>query len=310
MEKKSIGKYIDEDTDQQEIDAELEDLKEKETSQLALAWMRFKRSKLALIGGLIVLVLVITAIFAPFIAPYDPLETNPQRRLEDPSSEHLLGTDNLGRDIFSRLVYGTRIALMIGVLIVAVSGGIGITLGVLAGVFGGWIDEAIMRLVDTFLAFPTVVMALAIAGALGPGLYNVIIAVGLVVWTRFARVTRGDILSIKTETYIEAAEAIGESKISLITKYYIPNVLPSIVVVATIMMPTALLASAALTFLGIGAQAPDPSWGYMVSSGRDYLTIAPWMATFGGASITVTVLAFNFVGDGLRDALDPVRGGS
>lgn len=288
------------------FEEEIADLKQKQTSQMALAWIRFKRSKLAIFGAMVVTALVIVAIFAPFIAPYSPYEVDISHKMEGPSRAHPLGTDNLGRDILSRLVFGSRIALKIGLLIVAVSGGIGITLGLLAGTVGGWVDELIMRLVDTFLAFPTIVLALAIAGALGPGLYSVIIAVGVVVWTRFARVTRGEILSIKEEQYIEAARAIGESRMSIMLRYLLPNVLPSIVIVATLQLPMALLASAALSFLGVGAQPPEPSWGYMVSTGRRYILQAPWISTFPGLAIMLTVLGFNFVGDGLRDALDPM----
>jgi len=295
------------DTD---IKQELEDLKKKETSQLELVWLRFKRNKLALFGGLVLIILVITAIFAPFLAPYDPLETNLDRRREAPSWDHPLGTDQLGRDTLSRLIHGTRVALFIGILIVAVSGGIGVTLGLIAGTMGGLVDEVIMRVVDTFMAFPVLVFAAGMSVALGEGLYPVIIAVGLIIWTRFARVTRGDVLAIKQEKYIEGAKAIGESKLSIITKYFFPNVLPSVVVVATIQMPSALLFSATLSFLGLGAQPPTPVWGAMVDSGADFMWTNPWLVTISGMAIVVTVLAFNFMGDGLRDALDPIRGGS
>ena len=303
MEDKEKKILQDEGIDYEE---ELRDLKQKQTGQLDLAWMRFKRSKLAIFGAFVVISLAAVAIFAPFVAPYSPYKLDILHKLEGPSMAHILGTDNLGRDIFSRLVFGSRIALKIGLLIVAVSGGIGITLGLLAGTIGGWVDELIMRLVDTFLAFPTLVLALAIAGALGPGLYNVIIAVGIVVWTRFARVTRGEILSIKEERYIEAARAAGESRFNIMIRYLLPNVLPSILVVATLQLPMALLSSAALSFLGVGAQPPRPSWGYMVSAGRGYILQAPWISTFPGLAIMLTVLGFNFIGDGLRDALDPM----
>jgi len=296
-------------TEERELTQEIKDLKEKETSQMELVWMRFKRNKLALFGLTVFLIIIIVAIFAPFIAPYDPYEQNPTNSFAEPCSEHLLGTDNLGRDTLSRLIYGTRMALLVGVLIVAVSGGIGISLGLLAGAFGGWVDEIIMRLVDTFLAFPVLVMGMALATALGHGLYPVIIAVGLVMWTRFARVTRSETLSIKQEKYIEGAKAIGESKFSLIIRYIFPNVLPSIVVVATIMMPSAILFSAALNFLGVGIQPPTPSWGEMVNTGSAVMQFNPWLVTFSGIAIVITVLAFNFMGDGLRDALDPIRRG-
>jgi len=289
---------------------EIDDLKKKETSQLELVWKRFKRNKLALLGAGIILSLIFVAIFAPFIAPYDPLQTHPDRIREDPSREHLLGTDQVGRDTLSRLIFGTRIALFIGLLIVAVSGSIGVTLGLIAGTYGGWVDEIIMRTVDTFLSFPVLIFALAISVALGTGLYPVIIATGLIIWTEFARVTRGEVLSIKKETYIESAMAIGEKKGNIILRYFLPNILPSIVVVATIQMPAALLYSATLNFLGIGAQPPVPSWGQMVRRGSEFMQFYPYLALFASLAIVITVLGFNFIGDGLRDALDPVRGGS
>lgn len=292
-----------------DLEEEMSDLKQKETSQLSLVWLRFKRSKLAIIGAIIVLTLIITAVFAPLISPQAPNDQNTGERLEGPSMEHILGTDSLGRDLFSRLVYGSRIALKIGLLIVAVSGGIGVTLGLIAGVSGGWVDEIIMRLVDTFLSFPILVLALAIAAALKPSINSVIMAVGLLTWTRFARITRGEILSIKEEQFIESAEAIGESKLSLMFRYMLPNALPSIVVVATLQMPSALLYSASLSFLGVGAQPPSPAWGLIVSDGRGYVLMAPWISAFAGLAIMLTVLGFNFMGDGLRDALDPMTRG-
>jgi len=292
-----------------DLDEEMEDLKNKETSQMELVWLRFKRNKLALFGMGVLILLVITAIFAPFLAPHDPLETNVERAREPPSRDYLLGTDQVGRDVLSRLIYGARVALLIGLLVVAVSGGIGITLGLLAGTIGGWVDEVIMRTVDAFLAFPILIFGMALATALGFGLYPVIIAVGLILWTRFARVVRGDVLAIKQETYIESAKAIGESKINIILRYFLPNVLPSIVVLATIQMPFALLSSAALNFLGIGVQPPQPSWGEMINSGARFMQFDPTMVTISGMTIVITVLAFNFVGDGLRDALDPIRRG-
>ncbi len=296
-------------TESVDIKQELQDLKEKETSQMELVWLRFKRNKLALFGAGVLMILILTAVFAPFIAPHDPLRTNVARQREPPSWEHPLGTDQVGRDTLSRLIYGTRVALFIGILIVAISGGIGVTLGLIAGTAGGWIDEVIMRVVDTFMAFPVLVFAAGMSVALGTGLYPVIIAVGLIIWTRFARVTRGDVLAIKQEKYIEGAKAIGESKLSIITKYFFPNVLPSVVVVATIQMPSALLFSATLNFLGLGAQPPTPVWGQMVNAGADFMQFNPWLVTVSGLAIVVTVLGFNFMGDGLRDALDPMRGG-
>ncbi len=307
MEKSEDDSYFG--SEKVDIKQELEDLKEKETSQMELVWLRFKRNKLALFGTGVLVILIITAIFAPLLAPYDPYEYDVYNRKKAPSKDHLLGTDNLGRDTLSRLIYGSRIALFIGLLVVAISGSIGVSLGLLAGTMGGWVDEVIMRVVDTFMAFPVLVFGAGMSVALGEGLYPVIISVGLIIWTRFARVTRADVLAIKQEQYIEGAKAIGESKLSIITKYFFPNVLPSIVVVATIQMPSALLYSATLNFLGIGAQPPKPSWGLMINSGKEFMQFNPWLVTFSGMAIVITVLGFNFMGDGLRDALDPVRGG-
>lgn len=248
----------------------------------------------------------VVAIFAPFIAPYHftkPIDLG--NSLAPPNSEHWLGTDRLGRDVFSRLVYGSRIALKIGVLIVAVQVLIGVTTGLMAGAFGGAIDSIIMRIVDIFLSFPVLVLALAISAALGPGLYNVIIALGLVGWTSFARLVRGDVLNIKENDYIEAAKAIGGSKSRIILHHILPNVISSIIVLATLTFPGALLASAALSFFGLGAQPPAPSWGSMVADGRGYLFQAPWISTSAGIAILITVLGFNLLGDGLRDSLDP-----
>ncbi len=292
-----------------DIEEEIKDLKRKETSQMQLVWLRFKRNKLALFGMSVLIILILVAIFAPFIAPHDPIKTDVYNTRADPSWNHLLGTDQLGRDTLTRLMYGARISLMIGILVVFISGGIGVTLGLIAGTTGGWVDEIIMRLVDTFLAFPTLLFGLALATSLGFGLYPVIIAVGLVMWTRFARVTRGEVLSIKNEGFIESAKAIGESRISIIFRYFLPNILPSIVVMATIQMPWAILAAAALNYLGVGVQPPTASWGEMVNSGAVFMQFNPLMVTVSGLAIVVTVLAFNFMGDGLRDALDPVRRG-
>jgi len=305
-EDKKNSYFGSEETD---IEEEIEDLKKKETSQWQLTWLRFKRHKLALFGLGVMIALILSAIFAPFVAPHDPYETNPERMREGPSWDFLLGTDDIGRCILSRLIFGARIALMTGLLIVGVSAGIGVTVGLIAGATGGWVDALIMRIVDAFMAFPVLIFALGLATALGRGIYPVIIAAGFILWTRFARVTRGDVLSIKNELYIESAKAIGESRTNIILKYYLPNILPSVVVIATIIMPSAILYQASLNFLGIGGQPPLAAWGTMVAQGQAYIRSHPHMSTFAGLAVVITVLAFNFVGDGLRDALDPVRGG-
>lgn len=293
-----------------DLEEEMADLKQKKTSTFHLIWIRFKRNKLAIFGMVVVFAIIFAAIFAPFITPYGWNEMQTGPKLASPSMEHPLGTDRLGRDLYTRLVFGTRTALKIGLIIVLFSGGIGVALGLLAGAMGGIVDEVIMRLVDTFLSFPVLVVAFAIAGIMGMGQIPVIIAVGIIIWTRFARVVRGEILSIKQETFIEAADAIGESRLSIMGRYFFPNVLPSVTVIATLQIPAAILYNASLSFLGVGAQPPTPDWGLIVATGRQYILISPWMSTFGGLAIMLTVLGFSFMGDGLRDALDPMtRGG-
>ncbi|MFP4589139.1 MAG: ABC transporter permease [Candidatus Bipolaricaulota bacterium] len=281
------------------------ELRRQRTSQLYLIWLRFKRNKLAVIGLSFVLVMVFIALFAPWISPHDPYVTRPLQKREAPSLEFPLGTDSLGRCVLSRLFSGSRIALQIGVLIILFEGSIGVFLGLISGFFGGWADEIVMRLVDVLRSFPVIVLAMAIAGIMGQGIYNVVIALGIVGWTTYARMVRSRILSIKEESYVEAAYSIGEPSYSVILRYVLPNALPTVIVMMAIMMPTALIASATLSFLGVGVQPPTPSWGSMVSAGRDYLLEAPWISSFAGLFIMFTVLGFNFLGDGLRDSLDP-----
>ncbi len=288
-----------------DVTVDIKNLKQKRSSQLYLVWMRFKRNKLAVLGLVAVFLILFLAIFAPFLTPYKPYTTNPARRLEAPSAEHWLGTDALGRDVLTRLFYGSRIALEVGVLIILFEGIIGITLGVISGFFGKWIDNIIMRLVDILRSFPVIILAMAIAGIMGQGIYNVVIALGVVGWTTYARMVRSKILSIKEADYVEAGYAIGESNFSIILRYIIPNAIPTAIIMICIMMPTALIASATLSFLGLGVQPPTPSWGSMVAAGRDYLLQAPWISTSAGFFLMFTVLGFNFIGDGLRDALDP-----
>jgi peptide/nickel transport system permease protein len=239
------------------------------------------------------------------LTPYDPLDTDPFNRLKAPSAEHWLGTDELGRDVLTRLFYGSRIALLIGVLIILFEGAIGIILGILSGFFGGVIDMVTMRIVDILRSFPVIILAMAIAGIMGQGLLNVVIALGIVGWTTYARMVRSKILSIKETDYVEAAYSIGESTFSVIMKYVMPNAIPTAIIMICIMMPTALIASATLSFLGVGVQPPSPDWGSMIAAGRAYLLRAPWISTSAGLAIMFTVLGFNFIGDGLRDALDP-----
>ena len=272
---------------------------------MSLVWSRFKKNKQALVGFIIVSIVIFIAIFAPLLTPYNPLDTDPFNRLKPPSAEHWLGTDELGRDVLTRLFYGSRIALLIGVLIILFEGAIGIILGILSGFFGGVIDVVTMRIVDILRSFPVIILAMAIAGIMGQGLLNVVIALGIVGWTTYARMVRSKILSIKETDYVEAAYSIGESTFSVIMKYVMPNAIPTAIIMICIMMPTALIASATLSFLGVGVQPPSPDWGSMIAAGRAYLLRAPWISTSAGLAIMFTVLGFNFIGDGLRDALDP-----
>jgi peptide/nickel transport system permease protein len=289
----------------EKIKEDISNLKRKKSSQMSLVWSRFKKNRLALVGFIIVSIVIFIAIFAPLLTPYDPLDTDPFNRLKAPSAEHWLGTDELGRDVLTRLFYGSRIALLIGVLIILFEGAIGIILGILSGFFGGVIDMVTMRIVDILRSFPVIILAMAIAGIMGQGLLNVVIALGIVGWTTYARMVRSKILSIKETDYVEAAYSIGESTFSVIMKYVMPNAIPTAIIMICIMMPTALIASATLSFLGVGVQPPSPDWGSMIAAGRAYLLRAPWISTSAGLAIMFTVLGFNFIGDGLRDALDP-----
>lgn len=266
---------------------------------------RLKRHRLATAGVVIIVLLILIAVSAPFVSPYDPLKQNYDELLLPPSTKHWLGTDDLGRDMLSRIIFGSRYALLIGVAIVMIEMAIGVTLGLIAGYYGGIIDTAIMRFVDIMLSLPMLVLGLAIAGALGGGLLNVILAIGVIGWVEFSRLIRGEVLSVRASTFVEAARATGTSDFRILIRHILPNTVASIIVLATLMIPDAILTSAALSFLGIGAQPPTPEWGLILSSGRNYLSTAWWIATFPGLAIMLTVLGFNFFGDGLRDALDP-----
>ena len=249
--------------------------------------------------------LVIMAIFAPWITSYDPLDVKVENRLQSPSSEHLFGTDQLGRDIFSRVIYGTRISLRIGFISVLISFIIGASLGITAGYFGKRIDNTIMAINDVMLAFPGLLLAIAIVGILGPGINNVMIAVGIGGIPEYMRVARNQTLSIRNLNYVQAATAIGASRTRILFRHILPNILAPLIILAAMGFAGAILASAALSFIGLGAQPPSPEWGAMLSIGRSNIREAWWLATFPGIAITITVLAINILGDGLRDTLDP-----
>jgi len=251
------------------------------------------------------LLFVFSAIFAPFIAPYDPLESNLDESLQSHSLKHWLGTDEQGRDILSRIIYGGRMSLSIGVIAVVIANVLGVLLGLISGFVGGKVDNVIMRLMDILMAFPGMLLALAIVSALGPGIFNLMIAIGVYSVPTFARVVRGSALSIREMEYVEAAKAIGQSNFFIIFSHILPNCVGPVLVLSTLRIATAILTGAGLSFLGLGPQPPTPEWVAMLSSGRTYLRVAPWVATYPGFAIMFVVFGLNTFGDGLRDALDP-----
>jgi peptide/nickel transport system permease protein len=265
----------------------------------------FRLNILAKIGLLIILFLLIAAIFAPLIAPYSPYSHQLANRLEQPSSHHLLGLDEYGRDILSRLIYGAAISLYIGVVVVSFSIIIGISLGLIAGYEGGWVDEIIMRITDILLAFPGILLAIALMAILGASLNNVILALCLIGWVSYARLTRGLVLQVKEMSYILSAKAIGAGKVRILLSHILPNIISPIIIQATLGIAGVIISEASLSFLGLGVEEGVPSWGAMLNGGREYMLEAPHLTIFPGLAIMITVLGFNFMGDGLRDALDP-----
>jgi peptide/nickel transport system permease protein len=266
---------------------------------------RLRRNRGAMAGLYLVLALVLVAVFAGRLAPYDPIRITPDSALQPPGRQFLLGTDLLGRDILSRLLHGARISLRVGLVSVGIAAMLGTTLGLVAGYYGRWLDLSVMRFIDLLLAFPNILLALAIIAILGPSIFNLMIAVGISATPAYARLVRGSVLSAKENTYVEAAHAVGCSDRLIIWRHILPNVLAPLIVLSTLGMAGAILTGAALSFLGLGVQPPTPEWGVMLSDGRNYLRRAWWVTTFPGVAIMLTVLAINMLGDGLRDALDP-----
>lgn len=268
-------------------------------------YRKLRKNKLAMVGGFIVVFYIAIALLAPLIAPHDPYAIDLVGKLKPPSAEHWMGTDDKGRDVLSRLLYGTRLSMSVGFVAVFIGAFFGIILGLLAGYYGKWVDTVISRVIDVLLAFPGILLSLAIVSALGPSLFNVMIAVGVFSIPVFARIVRGSTLTVKKLEYIDAIRSLGASDFTIIFKHIFPNILSPIIVQATMRLATAILSAAGLSFLGLGAQPPLPEWGAMLSNGRDFLFTAPYLAMFPGLAISTLVLGFNIFGDGLRDALDP-----
>jgi len=271
----------------------------------ARAWRRLRKRRTAMVALAILVVLTVLAVFAPLIATHDPTQQSWRAVRQAPSWMHWFGTDEVGRDIFSRIVYGTRASLSAGVISVAIAIAAGVPLGLLAGYAGGWVDALISRITDAMLASPFLILAIALAAFLGPSLQNAMIAIGITATPVFVRLTRGQVLSIKMEDYVEAARAVGNTRLRIAFTHILPNVMPQLLVQGTLTIATAIIAEASLSFLGLGQQPPAPSWGSMLNVAQRFLSNAPWMAVFPGIAIFLTVLSFNLLGDGLRDALDP-----
>lgn len=282
-------------------------VKTKKRSQSADVWKRLKKSKAAMIGLAIIIIFVCMAAFAPFIADYDTqvIKMSISERLQEPSATHWFGTDEYGRDIFYRIVYGTRISLFVGVISVGIALSIGGFLGAIAGYYGGKLDNAIMRVLDVLLAIPAILLAITIVSALGSSIINLMIAVGISNIPGFARVVRAAILSVKDQEFIEAAKAIGAKDHVIILKHVLPNSMAPIIVYATLKVATAIMATASLSFIGLGVQPPTPEWGSMLAGGRQYMRDQMYIVMFPGLAIVMAVLSLNLIGDGLRDALDP-----
>jgi len=269
------------------------------------AWRKLRRNRSALVGFVLVVFFIAVALLAPVLPIADPAATSWSAVRKPPSLDYLLGTDEIGRDIFSRMIWGARASLIAGVISVLMAVALGVPFGLLAGYFGGWLDQVISRVTDALLAMPFLIMAVALAAFLGPSLINAMIAIGLAAMPIFVRLTRGQVLSVKTEDYVEGARAVGLTHLAIMLRYILPNVFAPVLVQATLTIATAIILEAALSFLGLGQQPPAPSWGSMLNVAKNFLTQAPWMAWWPGAAIFLVVLGFNLLGDGLRDALDP-----
>ncbi|MFP3917055.1 ABC transporter permease [Lysinibacillus telephonicus] len=282
------------------------------TQKLSISLLKsLLKSKTGIVGFIILVAVVVVAIFAPILAPYDPTLINPTKMLKPPSwieggdPSHLFGTDNLGRDILSRIIYGSRVSLLVGISAVVLAGIIGMLVGLVAGFYGGWVDMILMRLVDSFLAIPNILFALVFLAVFGPSVPTLIIVIGVTNWVAYARIVRGETLSVKEREFVKAARTIGVKNSLIIVRHILPNVMSSFIVISTLSVASTIILEASLSFLGLGIQPPTVSWGGILSDGRDYLATSWWLATLPGLAITVTVLGIIFLGDWLRDVLDP-----
>jgi len=273
-------------------------------------WKRFSKNKMTLAGGGIVILLSVVSIFAPWLAPYDPNQMNLQEVLMPPSGMHLFGTDQLGRDVLSRMIWGSRISLKVGFVATGIALIIGTVLGAVSGYYGRWVDNLMMRFVDIMLCFPTFFLILAVIALLEPSIWNIMIIIGLTGWMGIARLVRADFISLKERDFVLAARAIGAGDMRIIFIHILPNAMASVLVAATLGVAGAILTESALSFLGIGVQPPTPSWGNILTAGKDNIDIAWWLSLYPGLAILVTVLGYNILGEGIRDALDPRLKGS
>jgi peptide/nickel transport system permease protein len=273
------------------------------------AWRRFRANRIAVIGAIFIILLILMAIFANVLVPYDPIEIVSGKRGVGPSIDHPLGWDHVGRDLLSRVIFGSRVALIVGLVASMVSVVIGVAVGAVAGYFGGWTDTILSRLIDTLMAFPIIALLIVLAAVLGPSLVTTVVVIGITTWARYARVVRGDVLSLKQREFVLAARASGVKDIRIIWRHIVPNVLGPVIVLASLGVGSIIILESALSFLGLGVRPPNPSWGGTLADGRAFITLYPHISIAPGIMIVLTVLAFNLFGDGLRDALDPRQRG-
>lgn len=282
------------------LEAEVE-----QRSEWARGWRRFRANRLAVVGLAFVILLCLMAIFADVLVPYDPIEIVSGKRGAPPTPEHPLGWDHVGRDLLSRVIFGARVSLIVGLAATAISVIIGVFIGVVAGYFGSWVDAVLSRLIDTLMSFPIIALLIVLSAVLGPSLITTVVVIGATTWARYARVVRGDVLSLKQRDFIMSARALGATEWRVIGRHIIPNLLGPVIVLASLGVGSIIILESALSFLGLGVRPPQPSWGGILADGRAFITLYPHISIAPGVMIVLTVLVFSFVGDGLRDALDP-----